>query len=455
MTLQNTSTWRIRPFATDRFDSRYVMGMCALFAVLMLGRAVNNAMLYVFLGVALVAFTVSNPAHCAAFLFFLWPMATIIKPYVGSMSYYTVFFFLTIVKMVIAHRKIDLHLFVLVALFVAYRLAFNGTQGITTLITMASGILLLYYLRQENISLKTVIFAFTAGICMASCLAMLRQNLPVINGFIREAVLKTGQSEYATRFAGLTGNPNYFTMDVIMVQAALIVLMHREKKQTLYLICFGILTVFGFMSVSQSYLLAWILLVFLWFLLSLQKGISSVVRFFFIGILMLAVIAVFAFDYIELFVFRITQGVQGGASDFTTGRTDIWRDYLETLMSNVKMLIFGVGNSDFESIKKNTHNTYLEWIFHLGLVGTTLLLSGVRVAMGKFITSKIMWMPVLILLFRMLAIGIAFHDSLWFYLGLIVFLAQYCRENPVQDTPAEESAKDESSGLRSVSAILR
>ena len=56
MTLHNSSAWRIRPFAIDHFDSRYVTWICALFTVLILGRAVSNAMLYAFLGVALVVF---------------------------------------------------------------------------------------------------------------------------------------------------------------------------------------------------------------------------------------------------------------------------------------------------------------------------------------------------------------------------------------------------------------
>lgn len=441
MTLQNTNTWCIRPFATDRFSSRYVAGMCALFAILLLGRAFNNAMLYVFFGVAALAFVVSNPAHCVVFLFFLLPLASIIKPYVGSMSYYTVFFFLTVVKMVIAHRKIDIRILVLVALFFAYNLVFSGTRGITALITMTAGILLVYYLRLGNINLKTVTLAFTAGICLASCLALFRQNLPVINGFIQEAVLKTGQSEYANRFSGLTGNPNYFTLDVIMVQAALIVLMHQEQKQMLYLICFGVLTVFGFMSVSQSYLLAWILLVFCWFLLSLQKGIRGLMRFVFIGVLMLAVTAVFAFEYIELFAFRIMSSVQGGAADITTGRADIWKDYLEVIMNDLKILFFGNGINTTIDTGRATHNTYLEYIFYFGVVGTSVLLGAMKLAMGKILREKILWVPVLILLVRMLAIGIATHDNIWFYLGLIVLLAQYCRENPVQALPVEGGAE--------------
>ena len=441
MTLQNTSAWKIRPFATDRFDSRYVAGMCALFTVLILGRALNSAMLYAFFAVAALVFAVSNPAHCTVFLFFLFPIASIIKPYVGSMSYYTVFFFLTVAKMVIAHRKIDIRLFVLVALFMAYYLILFGTAKLTTMITMAAGMLFLYYLRQEGIGLKTVTLAFTAGICMASVLALFRQNLPVINGFIREVTLKTGYLEYANRFSGLTGNPNYFTMDVIMAQAALIVLMHREKKQMLYLICFGVLTVLGFMSVSQSYLLAWILLVFFWFLLSLRKGISGFVRFVFVGVLMLAVMAVFAFDYIELFAFRIMRNLHGTAEEITTGRTAVWKDYLEILFSNVQMLIWGVGDNVFDNIKKGTHNTYLEWIFYFGLIGTTVLLSGVKIAMGKIITSRIMWVPVLILMFRMMAISIAFHDSLWFYLGLIILLEEYCREEVAQTIPIGGNAE--------------
>lgn len=442
MTLQNASAWKIRPFTTDRFDIRYVTGMCALFAVLILGRALSGMMLYVFFGVAVLVFAASNPAHCATFLFFLLPTASIMKPYVGSMSYYTVFFFLTVAKMAISHRKIDIRLFVLVALFLAYNFAFFGTRGITALITMASGILLLYYLRQENISLKVVTVVFTAGICLASVLALLRQQLPVINGFIREITLKTGFLEYANRFSGLSGNPNYFTMDVIMAQAALVVLMHREKKQTLYLICFGILTVFGFMSVSQSYLLAWILLVFFWFILSLQKGISGFVRFVFIGVLMLAVMGIFAFDYIELFAFRIMKSIQGGATNITTGRTDIWKDYLEAIMQNLKILFFGNGINTTISTGRATHNTYLEYVFYFGIVGTSLLWGAIKTAMGEISKVKILWVPALILLVRMLAIGLAAHDNLWFYLGLISLLAQYCREQPAQNLAGMGGAEE-------------
>jgi hypothetical protein len=53
--------------------------------------------------------------------------------------------------------------------------------------------------------------------------------------------------------------------------------------------------------------------------------------------------------------------------------------------------------------------------------------------MGEFLKVKILWVPVLILLVRMLAIGISTHDNLWFYLGIISLLAQYCREEPTQD----------------------
>ncbi len=425
MTLQNTSTWRIRPFATDRFDSRYVTWMCALFTVLILGRAVNNAMLYAFFGIALAVFAVSNPAHCVAFLFFLLPVASIMKFYVGSMSYYTVFFFLTVVKMVIAHRKIDLRLFALAVLFVVYNFVFSGTRGITTLITMVAGSLILYYVRQENISAKTITFAFAAGICLASCIALLQQSLPIVNRFIQGEMLKMGDGEYAHRFSGLSGNPNYYTMDIIMVQAALLVLMFREQKQTLCLIGFGILSVFGFMSISQSYLLTWILLVFCWFLLSLKKGIGGVLKFVFIGVLMLAVVAVFAFDYLEAFAFRL-RGSQGSISSVTTGRTDIWKDYFEVIFGNMKVLFFGSGFGQTIASKRGAHNTYIESIFVFGIVGSSVLLGMLKASMRKILTARIMWVPVLMLLVRMMAIGIISHDNLWFYLGLIVLLSQHC-----------------------------
>lgn len=430
MTLQNTNTWRIRPFDTDRFSNRYVIGMCALFAVLILGRAINNALLYIFLGVGALVFAVSNIPHCVTLLFFLLPVASILKPSVGAMSFFTYFYFLTMGKMFIAHRKLDMRLILFAVLFLVYNLISTGTWAITSVITMAVGGLFVYYLRGSQIHIRTCALVFAAGICFASGLAMLRDSLPIINSFIQDATLKMGEGEHVKRFAGLSGNPNYYTMDIIMVQAALIVLMHREQKQTLYLICFGVLSLFGFMSISQSYLVTWILLIFCWFLLSLQKGIGGVLKFAFIGILMLAVVAVFAFDYLEAFAFRLIQGSQGDISSVTTGRTDIWMDYLKAIFNDMKILFFGNG-IETVAVKRAPHNTYLQLLFYFGIVGATIFLGLLQTSMRKVFTDKIMWVPVLMLLVRMMAIGIISHDNLWFYLGVLVLLANYCKQEKV------------------------
>ena len=54
-----------------------------------------------------------------------------------------------------------------------------------------------------------------------------------------------------------------------------------------------------------------------------------------------------------------------------------------------------------------------------------MLLYGIRRGIGHVITKKIMWVPVLVLLVRMMAIGIVTYDNLWFYLAMLVLLAKH------------------------------
>ena len=412
---------------------KYVITMCLLFAVLIFGRAANNTLFYAFAGISLAVFAFSSVSHCFSFLLFLLPFSLILKTNVDGMSFFTILFFLVVLKMIINKKTIHGSVLISVMLFAAYCILFSGLGQITTIITMVSGMVMIYYLRNIDIDVNESIIAFFMGITGASVLALLKNQFPIINGFVSDLMFRLNEGEYAIRFAGLQGNPNYYTLDITILLAALIVMVYGKVAPRFYAIYLVVLSIFGLMSVSKSFLVCWVLLLIIWFLLSMRQGVGKVFKFLMIFLIGGAVVYYFAYDAISSYLFRFAEDSGGTLGDITTGRTDIWKVYIDEILNDFKILLFGNGLNTVGMRGKGTHNTFLESIFSLGIFGTTLFLISLKTCMGKIITKYIMWVPIIMLLFRMFAIGILTYDSIWLYFGLIVILSNQVKEKNVNE----------------------
>ena len=404
---------------------KYVIRMCALFSLLILVRSITNMGFYAFAGISLLVFLASSSAHCVTFLLFLMPFATILKLSYNGMSIFTILFFFTIVKMLIEYRRIDARLVAILLIFFAYSVFFSGIDKLTTIITMITGVLMLYYIRNNKADVVMVIVAYSVGICLSSILALNKDMLPIISKFVRNSMMKLGDDQYSIRFSGLYGNPNYYTMDVIIALSAIVALLQYKKGATkLLYICFFALSIFGLMSVSKSFLISWIALILIWSLSSLRQGVGK-----FFGVLCIlgigaALIYYFAYDSIEAFLSRLEEDSSGSIDTITSGRYGIWTTYVKTIFSDYNILFFGNGlNTIITSLRKGTHNTYLEALFTLGILGLSIFLTALTISIGKVKIKGIVWVPVLVLMIRMFAIGIFTHDNLWFYLSIPLILA--------------------------------
>lgn len=413
--------------STKKDGMKYVITMCLFFATLILGRVTNDMMLYAFAVVSFIVFLFSSISHCFSLLLFLLPFASILKTDVDGMSFFTILFFTFVIKMMFTKKTISKKILISLMTFILYTLCFSGFEQIKTIITMAFGMIMLYYLRTAKIDVNLSVFTFSFGIILSSAIALLKTVFPIINTFVVDSAIKLGSEQYALRFSGLQGNPNYYTLDIIIALAAIMVLMYRKSNTQISTVCFIVLSVFGLMSVSKSFLLSWILLVVFWFVLSIKQGARKFIKFIIIAIICCAVVYFCAFDSINTYILRFTEDNGGTLESMTTGRTDIWKIYTETIFYNIKIFFFGNGLNTTILGVKGTHNTYLEIIFSLGLTGCSLFIVSIRNCMGKIISKSIMLVPIIILLIRMLAIGILTYDNLWFYLAIIVCLSRYVR----------------------------
>ncbi|MGN0243012.1 MAG: hypothetical protein ACI4CT_02995 [Lachnospiraceae bacterium] len=409
------------------YNPKYVGWMCVLFFALILGRAVYDKFLFVFVCISLYVFVMSSTRHCISLLFFLLPFSSILKLNVDSISFFTILFFIVVLRMVVENLEIDGNLMMCVWAFFLYNFIFFGFKEMTTILTMIAGMLMLYYIRNDGIDADSVVASFSLGICLSSTLALFKKSLPIINIFVTDAMLKLGENNYAKRFSGLQGNPNYYTLDIIIALSAIIILMYNSKPQKIHTVFMIVLSVFGLMSVSKSFLFVWVFLIVCWFVLSIKQGGGKVVKFVFIVLIGAVVVYCFAYDYINAYFLRFMKDSSGTMASITTGRSHIWTVYLETMFKDFKILFFGNGlNTLLESLGKGMHNTYLQCLYNLGFIGSMILLTSIKVSMGRIITKRVLWIPIILLMIRMFAINILTYDNLWFYLAILVLLSEFC-----------------------------
>ena len=407
-----------------KYNYKYVLCVCALFCALVVARGINDFFFYVFVGVSSVVFIISNSGHCISFLFFLLPFAPILKLDVNGMSFYTVLFFLVILKLTVKIHKISVRLFISLAILSFYSLVLSEFSEITTIITMASGILLLYYLRNEKVhtDINMTVIVYSVGIVLSSIMALLKEMLPVIDLFVTDSKQNT---EYASRFSGLHGNPNYYTLDIIVVMSAIVVFLYNNRNTKTHTFFFVILAVFGLMSISKSFLLALIVLILCWLAVSLKQGLRKTIKLLAVCAAGAVTVYYFAYDYINAYMYRLMQDRTGTLDAITTGRSEIWIGYIEEILNNVKILFFGNGLKTIsEIVGMATHNTYIELLYSLGIFGAIIFLLTLRIGVGKIKLKQGIWIPVIILMVRMLAVNILTYDSLWFYLAIILMLAR-------------------------------
>lgn len=219
-----------------------------------------------------------------------------------------------------------------------------------------------------------IVVFFSTGVIVAALCAMYLASYRNIAKFI------TIQS-YLTiiRRCGFYGDPNFYTAQITAALGGGLMELLREKKRVRTVWMF-VLIVFllycGFLSGSKSFVLITLVLVLFWLVGLFRMQGRGVFKL----LLVLAAVLVAAFiatselfrGLIEVLTTRFS--FRANISDFTTGRTDVWNDYIAELLSDWKTLFLGKGFTSMKIGEKYTHNTLLQMVFQLGLLGTPVLL---------------------------------------------------------------------------------
>ena len=87
-------------------------------------------------------------------------------------------------------------------------------------------------------------------------------------------------------------------------------------------------------------------------------------------------------------------------SELTTGRTDLWRNYIHEFLYNPITLLFGEGYTSINLNNKGSHNTLIQLVYQFGLIGIPFLVSWVVISLrnlfAQFNVGRVQWKHVLL-----------------------------------------------------------
>ncbi|MBQ7088697.1 MAG: hypothetical protein IJN04_03550 [Clostridia bacterium] len=328
---------------------------------------------------ALVGWSAIKNAAMPVVLFFL-PFAPLLKFRPGTISFFTIALVLIYgIYTVTGSRQVKvLHLvpaLLLTVLTLVVKTAYGYELDNSYVLFIATLMLVPFLTREMDAGYDFfwLTICFTLGICLAAVTAQYLTVFPTISRYIETDTLLG-----ITRRSGYMGDPNFYSCHITTALSGILVLMlHNDKPKKLFvmvpLVC--LLLYCGLLSVSKSFLLVSACLLLLWiFSLLLQKGRVSVKATLIFTLLVIGIFllssTVFT-DMLNTVFSRFDQDTN--LSDFTTGRTDVWQRYINAFLEDEKLLLFGKGYTSILLFEKATHNTLLQGIFQLGLVGCVLM----------------------------------------------------------------------------------
>ena len=224
--------------------------------------------------------------------------------------------------------------------------------------------------KQDVASAERTAKAFCTSVVFSSLYAIVFRNTSQLEALRGEESAAIWGTSFM-RFQGLFGDPNYF-MTLIIVGLAILAKLKdsgRIKNGVFYFEAAAMM-IFGLMTYSKTFFLVFIMLGIIYIIWQFWNR-NFVRGSLLIGLVIAAVIAIFAFN-VDLVLVTLTRLLAAdNISDFTTGRTDIYVQYMGEIMDDPYSFFFGKGFAA-KGFEKDPHNIYIEIAYHTGMIGVSL-----------------------------------------------------------------------------------
>lgn len=331
----------------------------------------------------LVAWSAIKNMAMPVMLYFL-PFSPLLKIRPGTISFFTIALLLVYAIFAVTgsrQRKV-LHLIpalLLVVMTLVVKTAYGYEMDNTYILFIITLMLVPFLAREmdEGYDFYWLAVCFALGVCIAAITAQFMTVFPTISRYITVDVNSLlGYS----RLSGYMGDPNFYSCHItVALSGMLVLLLNNDNRKKLFvlvpLVC--ALLYCGLLSVSKSFLLISACLLLLWVLEVLfRKGKASIKVTLIFTLVIGGVFLLSSTIFTDLLGTMFSRfGQDSNLSDFTTGRTDVWNNYITAIFSDARLLFFGQGYTSAFIGDKATHNTLLQSLFQFGVIGLALVLA--------------------------------------------------------------------------------
>ena len=157
---------------------------------------------------------------------------------------------------------------------IVYLLLPFGPLNITNILKLVSTVTIVYlvYVNKDKLNFKNLVFFLLIGFLIACAFEPLRFISDRLEWFLPDFPAHVGKQK---RFSGLTSDPNYFSVEVLLLSTCLTQLYFSKKINTVFYPLLFILSIIGFLTISKAYLITFFVYVLLTIILLLLKKISN------------------------------------------------------------------------------------------------------------------------------------------------------------------------------------
>lgn len=378
-------------------------------------------------------------------LFYL-PWATIMKLSPGTFSFFSLVSIIILARLVIKSRKLNnLNAMVAGLLLIGMMILTSVARAEampTSFIRFGMVLLMLtwYISDKENYpDFEVCTIFYSAGMLLASGMAYLLLASPGMQRFI--SVMNYANIK-VTRLAGFNQDPNYFAMQVLLAVVCLFILSNHTRstlKKVIQFSAIGCLLFFGLTSVSKMFLISLVMIGLVWFIgmLTSRNDVSQKVTVILLCAALATVIVstqLFS-DMIDEYLKRFAEITN--VSSLTTGRSDLQAFYINYILNNIDVLLCGVGFilKYPAGVPNNVHNTPIDFIYRLGIIGTALFVTWyinifkqASLKIKMLFEKKLQFLIVLLGLFLpWMALDVLGGDEFFYYLTLLIFASNYLK----------------------------
>lgn len=368
----------------NRFNIIFIVGCFVIVAWLCIAQIIGSSFLILPCLACYILFSVwaCSKGFTLSVLMFFLPWSPVLKLNIGSVSFFTLAL-LCIALYLAAVKRVKFNLYHIVCGVILMVLTLlpkmiNGSQ-IESGYILFIFLLIFFPLIIEDEDLDTDFYRLTVhfalGIISAALSAKILGVFPNIAKFIDLKVM----SQFI-RSSGFYGDANFYAAHISACIAGVLLLLLNEKVRSRIIgliVLIPFLLYCGFISASKTFLIVLIISAVVWLCLVIVVRKQPVGKVLLITGMAALVIFIFSSTVFQelLQVMKLRFSYNSNASDITTGRTDLWMNYIKELLSNIDLLLLGKGFTNVKLDGKASHNTLLQALFQFGVIGTAVLIT--------------------------------------------------------------------------------